>query len=116
MINTLESKGFEIITLGTKTLNDKSVLLKDVDVLITQLGANCMNLFLSNGPNKLLLLSNDKPIWDKYYVGLCSQLNGRNISHNLLTYKGDGSKGDPKNIWNNPFSVSVGDVLNYLNK
>jgi capsular polysaccharide biosynthesis protein len=40
LINKLKEDGFEIITLGDKTIEQKELLLRDIKVLITQLGAN----------------------------------------------------------------------------
>ena len=114
LISYLESFGFEIINLGDKNFSEKVKLLKDINILITPLGANCMNLIFSNCPNNILMLSNDRPIGPDYFINLCSTLNNSSINNKILTYPSINSNEDPKNSTNSPYTVDINDIKKYL--
>ena len=114
IISYLESNGFEIIHLGDKTMSEKAEILKDIKVLITQLGANCMNFVFANGIEKCLLLSNDRPVGSDYYVNVSYMLTGSIINFNMIQYPSIDLNADPKNSTNSPFYVNMDDVVNYV--
>ena len=112
LINELIKEGFEIITLGTKNINEKSFLLNNIKILITPLGANCMNLIFSNSPHKIIYLSNNEMFGNEHYNWLSEELNNSKINSNIIRY--EGFKTDPLNQWNNSFNVSIKDIKNIL--
>lgn len=113
LIELLVQNGFEIIELGDMTIQEKAEALKDIDILITQLGANICNLIFSNTTNNILLLSNDKPIGQHYYFGWLDKLNL--IPHkDLFIYPSSGYNVDPENATNNPFEVDLEDINKYI--
>jgi capsular polysaccharide biosynthesis protein len=114
IISYLETQGFEIIHLGDKTIREKCELLKDINILITPLGANCMNLIFSNCPKNILMLSNDRPIGPEYFINLCNALNNCSVNSRVITYPSINLNEDPKNSTNSPFRVDLSDIINYI--
>jgi capsular polysaccharide biosynthesis protein len=114
IISYLENIGFEIIHLGDKTIKEKCDLLKDINILITPLGANCMNLIFSNCPRNILMLSNDRPIGPDYFINLCNVLNSCSVNGRTITYPSLNYNEDPKNSTNSPFEVNLNDIINYI--
>jgi len=114
IISFLESNGFEIINLGDKTMSEKADLMKDIKVLITQLGANCMNFVFANGIEKCLVLSNDRPVGVDYYINISHMLTGTHINYNMIKYPSIDINTDPKNSTNSPFYVNMDDIVNYV--
>jgi len=113
LIELLVQNGFEILELGDMTIQEKVEALKDINVLITQLGANICNLIFSNTTNNILLLSNDRPIGEHYYFGLLDKLN-LTQSKNLFTYPSSPYNVDPENSTNASFEVNLEDINKYL--
>jgi capsular polysaccharide biosynthesis protein len=113
LIDLLVQNNFEIIELGSKTIQEKTEELKDIDVLITQLGANICNLIFSNTTNNILLLSNDRPVGEHYYFGLLDKLN-LSQSKNLFIYPSSPYNVDPENSTNASFEVNLEDINKYL--
>lgn len=113
LVNTLSSLGFEIITLGTKSFEEKKQALSDCQIIISQLGANCMNLIFGNAPNHVLLLSNRSPIGENFYVKLMSKLNNQGIGYKLLMFNSSGDK-DTTNRWNDAYSVNIKDIVEHI--
>ena len=113
LINTLSLLGFEIITFGTKTFEEKKLALSNCQIIISQIGANCMNFIFGNAPKHILLLSNTNPLGETYYVDLMSLLNGQHIKYKLLKYNPSGDK-DPTNIWNDAYTINIQDVVEYI--
>jgi len=111
----LKSEGFEIITLGDKNILEKNKLLEDVDILITQIGANCINFLFSNSPKKILFLSNEFPIGKDFYINMTSNLNKSVIQHDIFCYRTEINY-DNKNHTNGQFIVNMVDIKKYLNK
>ena len=114
IINTLSLLGFEIITFGTKTFEEKKMALCNCEIIISQIGANCMNFIFGNAPKHILLLSNTNPLGETYYVELMSLLNGQNIQYKLLKYNPSGDR-DPTNIWNDAYTINIQDIVDYIN-
>lgn len=111
LILSLKSVGFEIITLGNKSICEKYELLKDAEYIITQIGANCMNLTFTNAPKNLILLSSDVTFGEFWYSNFSSELNEAIINTKVLYYKSDCYDKDPTNRWNNPFKVDIEEIL-----
>lgn len=115
LIKQLKEKGYEIITLGDKSLEEKFKLLINAETIISQLGANCMNfIFLKNIKN-LLLLSNTEPICNDYYISLSKEVNNINYNTKLFEFIPNREKCDPKNSTNSPFYVDINMIMNYVN-
>lgn len=113
LIELLVQNGFEIIELGDKTIQEKVEAMKDIDVLITQLGANVYNLIFSNTTNNILLLSNDKPVGQDYYFGLLDKLN-LTQRKDLFLYPSLPHNIDPKNGTNDSFEVNLENINKYM--
>jgi capsular polysaccharide biosynthesis protein len=116
LIDFLKNNEFEIIELGSKSINDKKEALKDIKILITQLGANCMNLIFSNNIENSIFLSNDRPIAEAFYINMFNRLSNNKNNHHNLYYKSEDINADPKNGWNSPFIVNVNDIKNILDQ
>ena len=115
LISELVKLDFVIVTLGDKLIKEKYELLKDAEYLITQIGANCMNLIFSNAPKNIFLLSNDVIFGEYWYSQLCSALNNEAIINTKLFYnKSHIYNADPTNQWNNPFYVNIPDILSHI--
>jgi hypothetical protein len=106
---------FEVITLGDKCLQEKTDCLAGIRLLVTPLGANCMNLVFAKAPSYVLLLSNDRPIGNDYYIPLASVVNQTNIPFTLYTYP-IVEHSDPLNRWNGSFYVDIDQVREYIKK
>jgi capsular polysaccharide biosynthesis protein len=114
LIEELIKEGFEIITLGSKNIKEKSFLLNNIKILITPLGANCMNLIFCNNPHNIIYLSNNKNFGNEQYSYLSEQLNDCKINSIILKY--EGFRTDPLNQWNNSFNVDIKDIKDIINK
>ena len=109
LIKELIKEGFEIITPGNKNINEKSFLLNNIKILITPLGANCMNLIFSNSPHNIIYLSNNEMFGNENYSSLSEELNNCKINSIIIRY--DGIRTDPLNQWNNSFNVDIKGIL-----
>jgi hypothetical protein len=117
LIEALEQRGFEIVEIGTKSLKEKCELLRKTKVIITQVGANCINLGFSSAPDHLLLLSNETPIWHKFYVDLCTKVNEMHtIDTKIFCYSSINNRADLTNPANGPFNVDLSQILHYINE
>lgn len=115
LIQILSSLGFECLTLGTKTLDEKCQALHNIDILITSLGANCMNLVFGNAPKNCILLSNDHPLGEHYYTSLSSELNTYPIHTIHIQSPSDPNYIDPLNSMNSAFTVPIDQVISTIN-
>ena len=114
LITKLQNKNFEIITLGTKSIMEKKQLLENANIIITSLGANCMNLIFTNAPKHLIYLSNKEMFGEHYFWKLSEILNNTTFNCGIMRY--DGIQIDPLNPWNKNFYVDVPNLLNYIEK
>jgi capsular polysaccharide biosynthesis protein len=114
LIKFLSDSGFEIIELGSKTIKEKSKQLQDAHTVITQIGSNCMNLIFSNSIKNILLLSNDFPLGKDYYFQLIDILNPILSTKEIFQYSSSVYGADIKNPTNNPFSVDINTIKNYI--
>lgn len=112
--NFLLNNGFEIVELGTKSIKEKSEQLADAHTIVTQIGANCINLIFSNSIKHLLLLSNDYPIGKDYYFNLVDSLNPILCTKTIFEHPSSCYGVDLKNSSNNPFSVDIHRINDYI--
>ena len=113
LIDYLKNKNFEIITLGDKSLKEKYSLLKNSKILITPLGANCMNLIFSDCPKNVIVLSNDNNFGFDYYINLMHTLTNTK-SNNILIKCKTIYNNDKLNRWNGSFKVDINMLNNIL--
>lgn len=106
LIQELEKMNFEIVTLGNKSLQEKHNLLRDAKIIITPLGANCMNLIFTNAPKHLLMLSNENNFGDEYYANASSRLNNTSIRYKCNRFRSLYND-DKLNQWNSSFDVDI---------
>jgi hypothetical protein len=116
LIDFLVKNKFEIIELGNKSINYKKEALKDIKILVTQLGANCTNLIFSNNIENSIFLSNDRPIGERFYIDVFNRLNNSKNKHHNLYYRSENINADPKNGWNSPFFIDTNDIKNILDQ
>ena len=113
LIDKLIENGFEIITLGNKSITEKCDLLNNCLIIVTPLGANCMNLIFSNSPKHMIIVSNDRNFGHDYYTNISCKLNNSNINYKTFRYNSIGT--DPLNYWNSSFSVNVDEIIENVN-
>jgi capsular polysaccharide biosynthesis protein len=114
IIAFLKNNNFEIITLGDKNINDKCILLNDAKIIITPLGANCMNFIYANAPEKIIYLSNNEMFGDNYFTSLSKILNNNYpIESILLRFKTEYNL-DKNNQWNGSFYVDIDFLKEYI--
>jgi len=116
LINYLKKNGFEIIKLWNKSIEEKSMLLNNSEIIITQMGGNIFNLLFSNTPKKILFLSNEYPILYNY---ICCMLNCKDIiestktNFKIIKYKTIINY-DKENSTNGCFEVKINDIDNFI--
>ena len=109
MIEQLKIKGFEIISLGDKHINEKKILLDDINIVLTPLGANMLNFIFSNAPKKIICMSNHNNFGFEQFISIIEILNGCKTNSKLLRYNSIDI--DPLNQWNGSFNVNIKDIL-----
>ena len=114
LVRTLTCRGFEIVKLGDKYLHQKNELLSNAAIVITQLGANCMNLMFTNLPSHVIFLGNSSAIGENTFVNLLGILNNSTVSYTTLLDSDDTTHFDPKNKWNCAFSVDIPRLTKYI--
>jgi capsular polysaccharide biosynthesis protein len=114
LIDQLKKEGFEIIHVGDKLLHEKKVLLENAYIIITQLGANCMNLLFTNAPQYVLFLSNATTFGKDFYGSLPKLYNTTEVHTHTLVYENDPVHFDPTNSANSAFTVSIEDIMKYI--
>jgi hypothetical protein len=83
----LEEKGFVTVTFDGITFAEKKKLLQNAEEVITQTGANCINLFLCDKLQKLTLLTNDVFRMGGYFIQLWSYIHQRNIQCSEIPFE-----------------------------
>lgn len=116
LIKFLKGRGFEIVELGSKSINEKFYEMRDIHTLITQIGSNFMNIIFCNSVKNVLLLSNDFPLGLDYYFGIIDILNPIEHNKDIFTYSSSIYGADPKNHTNNPFKVDIDQIDKYLQR
>lgn len=114
LIDQLKMDGFEIIHLGDKLLHEKKALLENAHIIVTQLGANCMNLLFTNAPKHLLFLSNATAFGKDFFCSISQIYNNTPIHTHTLIYPNDPVHFDPTNSMNAAFTVSIEEITNYV--
>ena len=109
LIEQLKIKGFEIISLGDKHINEKKILLDDINIVLTPLGANMLNFIFSNAPKKIICMSNHNNFGFEQFISIIEILNGCKTNSKLLRYNSIDI--DPLNQWNGSFNVNIKDIL-----
>jgi capsular polysaccharide biosynthesis protein len=112
LIYLLRIKGFEIISLGDKHIIEKKILLNDINICITPLGANMLNFIFSNAPKKIICMSNHNNFGFEQYISIIDNLNNCKTNHNLLRYNSISI--DPLNQWNGSFNVNIKDIIKMI--
>lgn len=115
LIEILKSLGFEIVTLGDKTLREKRDILEGAKIVITALGANCFNFILASCPENIYLLSNSSRLGLEYYSNLIKIFNNESNVRTFI-YPNILEECDPTNQWNSPFNVNIKEILDTLEK
>ena len=114
LIEFLKTYNYEIITLGSKTISEKNLLLNDAKIIITPLGANCMNFIFSNAPYKIIYLSNNNNFGDTYFTNLSKILNNNYPIESILLRFDTEYNLDLTNKWNGSYSVNLNALKKYI--
>lgn len=113
LIDNLIKMNFQIIHLGDKYISEKKELLENSKIIITPLGANCLNLIFSNAPKNTIILSNDNNFGYQYYTTLCEKLNNEQIKCKYIQYNSI-CINDNTNAWNGSFYVNIDEIIDYV--
>jgi hypothetical protein len=105
--------GFVTVTFENMSFYEKKKLLQNAKEIVTQTGANCVNLFLCDKLEKLTLLTNDVFRMGGYFANIwinvhrrhldCRELSFESIDRHLLV----GERGSPNGADNGNFCVIV---------
>lgn len=114
LIDNLIKMNFQIIHLGDKYISEKKAILENSKIIITPLGANCLNLIFSNAPKNMIILSNNNNFGYKYYTSLCEKLNNEKINCKFIQYNTIYND-DNKNKWNGTFRVNIDEIIACVN-
>jgi capsular polysaccharide biosynthesis protein len=114
LIELLQSNGFEIITLGTKSITEKSNLLNDIDILISPWGANLMNLIFANSPKQLFVFGNNRSFGIDYFWHISQALNNTKINYQSKLYPCTDNHLDVTNHSNASFKVDLNDFKKFV--
>ena len=104
---------FKIVHLGDKLLSEKKEILENSKIIITPLGANCLNIIFSNAPKNMITLSNNDNFGHEYYVNLCQELNNETINSKICKYN-TLYNNDSLNMWNGSFCVNIDELCDYI--
>jgi capsular polysaccharide biosynthesis protein len=115
LIEKLKFEDFEIITLGDKDIYEKRNLLKNAKIVITPIGANCINFLFSEYIENFIFLSNSFPLGYDWYKNILTELNNKSSNAYLLEYPCDRSVIDHTNVMNSPYSVDINAILSIVN-
>ena len=113
LIERLIKMDFQIVHLGDKLLSEKKHILENSKILITALGANCLNIIFSNAPKNMIILSNNQNFGYEYYINLCQALNNEKINPVLFKYSSLYNN-DNLNQWNGSFCVDIDKLCDYV--
>ena len=108
----LESNGFVTVTFDGLTFSEKKRLLQNAKEVVTQTGANCVNLFLCDKLEKLTLLTNDEFRMGGYFAKLWVNVHKRQIQYRELAFESidkhllTGDRGTPSGPDNGNFYVN----------
>ena len=82
-------------------------------MVITALGANCLNIIFSNAPKNMIILNNSVNFGYDYYINLCQALNNEKINSVLFNYECLYNN-DNSNHWNCSFCVNIDKLCDYI--
>lgn len=108
----LESNGFVTVTFDGLSFAEKKRLLQNAKEVVTQTGANCVNLFLCDKLEKLTLLTNDTFRMGGYFAQLWVHVHRRQIQYQELAFESidkhllTGERGAPTGPDNGNFYVN----------
>lgn len=83
----LESMGFVTVTFENTSFYEKKKLLQNAKEIVTQTGANCVNLFLCDKLEKLTLLTNDVFRMGAYFANIWINVHRRNLEFKELSFE-----------------------------
>jgi hypothetical protein len=83
----LESKGFVTVTFKDASFYEKKQLLQNAKEIVTQTGANCVNLFLCDKLEKLTLLTNDVFKMGGYFANIWINVHQKKLLFNELSFE-----------------------------
>jgi len=107
----LESVGFVTVTFDGLSFAEKKKLLQNAKEIVTQTGANCINLFLCEKLEKLTLLTNDVFTMGLYFANLWVSIHNRSLNWIEFSFESldkhllIGPKGTPNGTDNGNFYV-----------
>jgi capsular polysaccharide biosynthesis protein len=113
LIERLIKMDFKIVHLGDKLLSEKKNILENSKLVITALGANCLNIIFSNAPKNMIILSNNENFGYDYYINLCQALSNEKINSVLFKYESLYNN-DNLNQWNSSFYVNIDKLCDYI--
>jgi len=113
LMSHLIKMNFEIIHLGDKFISEKKEFLENSKIIITPLGANCLNLIFSNAPKHIIMLGNHNIFGYEYYTSLCEVLNNEKINRKFIQ-NDTVYNNDETNEWNGAFYVNIDQINDYL--
>lgn len=116
LIDNLKKLNFTIIKLGNNNIIEKSSILNDAEIIITQTGGTCVNLLFSNTPKKLLFLSNQTPIFTNYIESILNNkkiVKNTDVNYKLLKYK-TLINHDNENNTNGTFNVNIDEINSFI--
>ena len=105
-----------IENIAELSLFEKSEKLLDCDLLITPLGAQCMNILLSTIPNKILFI-NSYPF--PYFKDLIYHIGNKESIKTVIHEHTEGIKHYDTNVYISSYSVDIkelNDSINIINK
>lgn len=74
VLEMLDSEGFEFVSAGDLNLSQKHSLFSNSDIVLTEIGANCLNVLISSGVKKFIQIGHRR--WKKtYYSDIFNILN-----------------------------------------
>ena len=112
----LTSRHFEIQTMGDKSIREKSALLSNRRVIITQYGANLMNLIFATLPDYLIIISNEYVGGAQETLNICTSFRTSNsMNVKIFTFKNAYYVDNEPNRNNQPFEVDIQVLNQYLN-
>ena len=74
VLKMLELEGFEFVSAGELSLSQKHDLFSNTDIVVTEIGANCLNILMSSGIKKFIQIGHRR--WQKtFYSDIFEILN-----------------------------------------
>lgn len=90
--------------------------MNNAEIIITQSGGSSLNLLFSNSPKKLLIISNEFPVFVKYFENIIN--NSKIISNTYTDYKLLKFKTivnhDNENSTNGSFNVNIEEINSFI--